>query len=82
MIRTVRLLFGAMVLGALAWTGWWHALARGQEAGLTAWFDDRTKHGWQAEHEEIGLTGFPLRLEREIASINLADPKTGWAWTA
>jgi hypothetical protein len=82
MIRTVRLLFGAMVLGALAWTGWWHALARGQEAGLTAWFDDRTKHGWQAEHEEIGLTGFPLRLEREIAGINLADPKTGWAWTA
>jgi len=27
------------------------------------------------------LTGFPLRLEREITSINLADPKSGWAWT-
>lgn len=82
MIRIVRLIFGATILGALAWTGWWHALARGQEAALAAWFDGRARHGWLAEHDEIGLTGFPLRLERDIASINLADPKTGWAWTA
>jgi hypothetical protein len=81
-MRLVRILFTTMALGALAWVGWWHVVARGQEAALAAWFDDRARHGWQAEHDAIGLTGFPLRLEREITAINLADPKTGWAWTA
>ena len=81
-MRIVHILLGAAILGALAWTGWWVALARGQEAALTAWFDDRARAGWQAEHDGIGLTGFPLRLEREITGIRLADPGTGWAWTA
>jgi hypothetical protein len=81
-MRIVHTLIGAVFLGALAWTGWWYALARGQEAALAAWFAERTRAGWQAEHDDIGLTGFPLRLEREIAGIRLADPRTGWAWTA
>ncbi|MEE8454529.1 MAG: DUF2125 domain-containing protein, partial [Limibaculum sp.] len=81
-MRIVYILIGAAILGALAWTGWWYALARGQEAALAAWFAERTRAGWQAEHDDIALTGFPLRLEREIAGIRLADPRTGWAWTA
>ncbi len=81
-MRILKLLFGATILGALAWTGWWFVLARGQEAALTAWFDDRARAGWQAGHDGIGLTGFPLRLEREIIGVRLADPRTGWAWTA
>jgi hypothetical protein len=81
-MRIVHTLIGAVILGALAWTGWWYALARGQEAALAAWFAERARAGWQAEHDGIGLTGFPLRLEREIAGIRLADPRTGWAWTA
>jgi hypothetical protein len=81
-MRIVHILISAAILAALAWTGWWYALARGQEAALAAWFAERARAGWQAEHDGIGLTGFPLRLEREIAGIRLADPKTGWAWTA
>ncbi len=81
-MRMVRILISAAILGALAWTGWWYALARGQEAALAAWFAERTRAGWQAEHDGIGLTGFPLSLEREITGIRLADPDTGWAWTA
>jgi hypothetical protein len=81
-MRIVGILFSAAILGALVWTGWWFALAKGQEAGLAAWFDDRANHGWQAEHAGIDLTGFPMRLEREIIDIQLADPKTGWAWSA
>ena len=81
-MRIVRILIGAVILAALAWTGWWVALARGQEAALDAWFAERARAGWQAEHDGIALTGFPLRLEREIAGIHLADPNTGWAWAA
>lgn len=81
-MRILRLFVGAIVLGALAWTGLWFLLARGQEAALAHWFDKRARAGWQAEHGEIGLTGFPLELRREITRIRLADPRTGWAWTA
>ncbi|MHA1527697.1 MAG: DUF2125 domain-containing protein [Alphaproteobacteria bacterium] len=81
-MRIARFLIGAALFGALAWTGWWYALARGQEAALEAWFAERTRAGWQAEHDGIDLVGFPLRLEREIAGIRLADPDNGWAWTA
>ena len=81
-MRIVSILFSAVIMGALVWTGWWYALSKGQEAGLAAWFDDRARHGWQAEHAGIDLTGFPLRLEREITNIQLADPKTSWAWSA
>ncbi len=81
-MRLIRLLAGALVLGALAWTGWWYALARSQEAALDLWFADRQRAGWQADHDGIGLTGFPFRLTREVSGIHLADPRTGWAWVA
>jgi hypothetical protein len=81
-MRILRFLFGFLVLGALAWTGWWLLLARGQELALAAWFDDRARAGWQAEYREIELTGFPLELRRTVTAIHLADPETGWAWTA
>ena len=77
-MRLLQIVFGVVILAALAWTGWWFLLARGQEAALDAWFDDRARAGWQAEHNEIRLTGFPLELRREIDGIRLADPKTGW----
>lgn len=82
MTRIVRFIAAAALLASIAWVSWWFILARGQEAALAAWFDDRARHGWQAEHDEISLTGFPLRLNRQITGINLADPKTGWAWTS
>ena len=73
MLRIANWLFGATVLAGLAWTGWWYALSQGQQAGLDAWFEDRAAQGWQAEYSTIGLTGYPLRLNREITGIRLAD---------
>jgi hypothetical protein len=81
-MRILQILFSAAILGALAWSGWWYALATGQEAALAAWFDDRGRAGWQAERNQIALTGFPLTVTRRITDIRLADPKTGWAWRA
>ena len=81
-MRLIRLISTVAVLGALAWTGWWYVLARGQELALAAWFEDRTRAGWQAEHDGIDLAGFPLLLTREVSGVRLADPETGWAWAA
>ena len=81
-MRVLRLIFSCLVLTAMAWTGWWYAVALGQEKALAAWFDERARGGWQAEHGEIALGGFPLRLERTVPEIRLADPRAGWAWAA
>ena len=81
-MRLLRLLLSCAVLGVLAWTGWWYAVALGQEKALAAWFDERARAGWQAEHGEIRLTGFPFRLARELPDVRLADPGAGRAWAA
>jgi len=81
-MRVLNVLFTCLILGGLAWTGWWYAVATGQEQALEGWFDKRAEVGWQAEHGEIRLTGFPLRLDRRIPDIRLADPEAGWAWAA
>lgn len=81
-MRIVGIVLGATVAGALGWAGWWYALALGQQAALAAWFDDRARAGWQAEHGEIALGGFPGEVRRRVEAIELADPRAGWAWTA
>lgn len=81
-MRLIRLISTALVLAALAWSGWWYAVALGQEKALAHWFAERAEDGWQAEHGEIALTGFPVRLVREVPQIRLADPEAGWAWAA
>jgi hypothetical protein len=67
---------------ALAFAGYWFAVARGVEGGLRAWFTERAGQGWVAEYAEIGTTGFPLRFETVLRDVALADPATGLAWTA
>ena len=79
-MRIVRFLGLAVVMAAAGWSLWWWSLAAGQEAAITRWFEDRRAAGWQAEHGKIAVTGFPIRLERSIAEIALADPGTAWAW--
>jgi hypothetical protein len=67
---------------ALAFAGYWFAVARGVEGGLRAWFAERAGQGWVAEYADLGTTGFPLRFETVLRDVALADPATGLAWTA
>ncbi|MEL6476206.1 MAG: DUF2125 domain-containing protein [Pseudomonadota bacterium] len=80
MRRFVQMLGAGLVLAGLCLSLWWGLLAQGQEAAMAAWFADRRGDGWQAEHGEISVAGFPLRLDRRIEAIALADPEAGWSW--
>lgn len=79
-MRVIKPLIALVVLAALGWTGWWFLLASGQEAALSHWFAERREKGWQAEHGEIDVSGFPMKLDRRIEDIALTDPATGWSW--
>lgn len=79
-MRLLRLLVTLGLLGALAWTGWWYALAYGQAEALRRWFDARARAGWQAETASIDIAGFPGEVRRTLRDIRLADPRAGWSW--
>jgi hypothetical protein len=53
-----------------------------QNAGAKAWFADRSAQGWVADYDTIETRGFPSRFDTTINTLELADPRTGWAWSA
>ena len=73
---------GLVVVAGLGWSGYWWAGAQAMEAGLDAWFDDRRGEGWVAEYQSLDTSGYPTRFDTVLTDLTLADPQTGWAWTA
>ena len=80
MARALKILAGLVLAGIVAWVAWWIVAARGQEAALAGWLEDRAAEGWQAEADKISVVGFPDRFDRRVACLALADPEAGWAW--
>jgi hypothetical protein len=78
----MRALFAIVVLAALGWSGWWYWAASTREAALVGWLDERRAAGWVAEAEDITVNGFPNRVDAIVTALELADPRSGWSWTA
>lgn len=72
---------GAVFVAAMA-TAAWFIWADLTQRAVALWLEDRVAEGWLAETGEIEVTGFPARFVTTIAPLSLADPQTGWAWTA
>lgn len=77
-----RLLMGAVALASAGWFGWWFIGSAAQERALESWFAERRAAGWQADYTALAVGGFPNRFDAEIAEPALADPRSGWAWSA
>lgn len=77
----MRLLIWLILLVPLCWSGWWFFAAHSMQSGLTQWLDDRRAEGWQADVQQMKLSGFPLALEQTLIEPALADPDTGVAFT-
>lgn len=66
------------VLYAGYWTVGWVTLPKAAEA----WADQRRSEGWQVDWADLTVTGFPSRFDTTMNDIQIADPETGWAWSA
>ncbi|MBY6049855.1 DUF2125 domain-containing protein [Vannielia litorea] len=78
----LRRMIVVVLVAALAWGGYWALGAWGLEKAVTLWLEDRRADGWQAEAERVVVRGFPNRFDLELDEVRLADPRTGWAWSA
>jgi hypothetical protein len=76
-----RLLYIPVVL-ALLWVGYWAVGALVLDRAVTGWLSARERDGWVANYSAVEVTGFPFRFETVVRDIELADPRSGVAWTA
>lgn len=78
MLRMMKLLLAA----ALIWSLYWLAAGWGLGNGISTWFAEQRRQGWQAEYSSLTSSGFPSRHTTRITHPTLADPGTGTAWRA
>lgn len=76
----MRALIGLIVVGFMAWAGWWWLASDTAQKSAVAWFEDRRAEGWRAENSGIVVQGFPNRIDLTIPDLALAPPKGGWSW--
>ena len=77
----VKLLTAALV-ALLLWSGWWWIGATAHQKGWDLWLQDRRAAGWVAEYADLGVSGYPNRIDTTLSDLRLADPASGWAWSA
>lgn len=76
-----KVLAGVLVTLMVGAGVWWMLTARAHEQAVEAWLENRRQAGWQAD-AAVSIAGFPNRLDVTLADLALADPRSGWAWSA
>lgn len=70
----------AVIVAALAYSGFWFWSASAQKTTISNWFEARRTAGWTADYSEVSILGFPNRLDTTISSPRLGDPNSGILW--
>lgn len=78
----MRWLLAIVALLVLGWSGWWWFGATVRERAVESWLAERRADGWVAEAADIRVAGFPNRIDMTVEGLALADPESGWSWTA
>ena len=76
----MRVLIWIAVVFAVLWGGYWVAGSTAIEGGVAQWFDTQTD--LVASQGGINVSGFPSRFDLTVTAPKLADPVTGWGWSA
>lgn len=71
-----------VVVVAGLWSVWWYTGASGKEMAIRAWLAQQRQAGWVAEYERLDVVGYPSRFDTTVTGLAIADPRSGWAWTA
>ena len=77
----MRIILWVVFAAAFLWAGYWFVGSRAMETGLVTWLEDRQEEGWLAEYTTLNTRGFPNRFDTVVTDLELADPRTGVAWS-
>jgi len=78
----MRKLFFLLLFAGFAYSGYWWVGATAKETAIDAWLADRRAAGWAADRSDLVLTGYPNRFDTILHDLVLADPVSGWSWSA
>ncbi|MBB5514310.1 hypothetical protein FHS89_000308 [Rubricella aquisinus] len=78
-MRTMLLAGLALLIG---WSAYWWLAASSLRNGIDDWLTARQADGWIAEYADLGISGYPSRVDARFDDLALADPARGWAWSA
>jgi hypothetical protein len=78
----MRVLLAIVILAALGWSGFWWWNASMRDRAVNQWLADRRADGWIAEAGDVGVRGYPSRVDTIVTGLALADPEAGWSWHA
>lgn len=78
----MKALIAVLAVGAALASGAWVWAARSTERAVAAWLDARSAEGWVVNRDGLDTSGYPTRFTTVLTDLELADPDTGWVWTA
>lgn len=78
----MRVILAVVLALALAWCGLWFAGARFVRQGAEAALADMRAQGYHAEVGGLQVLGFPNRLDLTVTAPDVADPASGYGWSA
>ena len=76
-----KLLF-VIVAAALAWSGYWFFQANALKTAIDDWKAREIAAGRDVSYSDVTVAGFPNRLDTTFTDLVIANPDTGWSWSA
>ncbi len=78
----MRFMIAVIVVVVAIWSAWWWLGSSAHQLAWDTWLEDRGEQGWVAEADEAQVRGYPSRFDTTFKELTLADPVSGWAWSA
>ena len=75
----VKKLLFAVIVAALAWSGFWFVSVHFERKAIDSWMEARRTEGWTATYEDISFQGFPNRVDARLSGLVLESPD-GLRW--
>ncbi|WP_374275554.1 DUF2125 domain-containing protein [Brevundimonas sp.] len=67
-------LFVLLIVGLVAWTGWWFWLVNRVEGEIEARAEGLRERGWTVEWHDQRISGWPFRARFEVRHVTIAAP--------
>ncbi len=71
-----------IVLAALGWSAFWYWQAQALRSEIDRAVAQARAEGWQIAYEDLGIRGFPNRLDVTLQAVDVTSPDGGLRWQA